>query len=111
MQKDPTVGAFVDSPIENHDRASVAFGSNESPEALSELDDRLGQGIRPKRIVPSRFRGFDTGLCNGVSGNSEGKPGNDDLPQALSLHADPFPEAVGAKQDRIPGTPKSGEQP
>src|SRR5262245_27307077 len=64
---------FQNSPIENHDGATVRLAANKSPETLFEFNYSLRNRVFQKRVTTSLSDRLNSGLDHRLLGDAKGK--------------------------------------
>lgn len=98
LNKQSAVGFCEQSGVEYDDASGVVAMSNESPEALFELDDGFGCLVVAEGISTAAADELKSGFEEWVIGDAEGQFGDDHVLQSVSGDVDALPEAVGSEQ-------------
>lgn len=100
-EKHLSVAAVHNATIHQYHGPDVGPRSDEASEPLFQLERGERQQVVPKPIHALLYEGFDPGGGEWLSGDLEGKFGQDQDAKRWTWNVDTFPEAVGAEEDRV----------
>lgn len=98
LDEESAVGFGEESGIEDHDAAGVVAVSNQSSEALFELNNGFRGLVVAEGIAAAAADEFESSFEEWVIGDAEGEFGDDDILKCITGNVDTLPEAVGTEE-------------